>query len=565
MTSVQAELESLLRQDLASRRGEKPYELCDLSSLSETKRWDYSLPTLYDHHRHGRQKFGVRNQATFNAAFFQQFPELKGVDLGGMGFLAAGGSISQMLQANGGAEGDVDLFLHQESPSVKDRTSAQRGKPMGREATTSFDPPQTPEDATRRVLELARILVANHLAAKKAAAYRNMVEEAHRSLESSAGGNGQARKPSSNSRTETEPLPPGVPASVEEWEPDSDLVRKWYESVECVRAERCATLYLDGRRYQFVFRLYRSPAEVLYGFDVHSSAAGFDGFAVRMTPLCKFSHEFGVNVVDLTRRSTTLEKRLLKYWTRGFDLVLPELDVSKVPNRLARYKLDDVCELPYMSFAYKKVCGNRIRVTDFQTEHWPRSTADPIAADKLTALDVVRNRGGALGAQEDYSSAELAHDQDIEFRLAKANLYRLARNQESKGLFYRETGKHYERALLGSFYIPAKVIDSSFKTLRKDILGGHDTVRHVCLFLGEDRVSEVMEALYVKKLPVLGCLDALLGGLEKSVREKVVALQSRQRPIEWNVQDPTTQLVGSFNPIPAHPSEWYGPYYRRTE
>jgi hypothetical protein len=66
----------------------------------------------------------------------------------------------------------------------------------------------------------------------------------------------------------------------------------------------------------------------LHGFDLGSSAVGFDGKDVYFTTLSKFSYENMVNVVDTTRRSTTYERRLHKYLKRGFSIAIPKLDLK---------------------------------------------------------------------------------------------------------------------------------------------------------------------------------------------------------------------------------------------
>lgn len=69
---------------------------------------------------------------------------------------------------------------------------------------------------------------------------------------------------------------------------------------------------------QFVTRIYRSPAEVLTGFDLDSCSVGFDGEKLMCTTRFARSLATRCNYVDLTRRSLTYEYRLWKYSRRGF-------------------------------------------------------------------------------------------------------------------------------------------------------------------------------------------------------------------------------------------------------
>lgn len=83
-------------------------------------------------------------------------------------------------------------------------------------------------------------------------------------------------------------------------------------------------------KIQFIFRLYKTKSAILHGFDIGSSAVGFDGKEIYFTSLSKFSYEYMMNIVDTTRRSTTYEKRLIKYFRRGFGIILPKLNIEPI-------------------------------------------------------------------------------------------------------------------------------------------------------------------------------------------------------------------------------------------
>ncbi|KAJ3121113.1 Protein mono-ADP-ribosyltransferase parp4 [Nowakowskiella sp. JEL0407] len=79
-----------------------------------------------------------------------------------------------------------------------------------------------------------------------------------------------------------------------------------------------------GRQIQIVFRLYRSPAEILMGFDIDSCCFGFDGDTVWALPRGLRAITRRYNVVNMTRRSASYEYRLFKYSRRGFAVAIPE-------------------------------------------------------------------------------------------------------------------------------------------------------------------------------------------------------------------------------------------------
>ncbi|CEH12417.1 FOG: Ankyrin repeat [Ceraceosorus bombacis] len=97
--------------------------------------------------------------------------------------------------------------------------------------------------------------------------------------------------------------------------------------ITCIRSKHAITLVSQypHRHVQFVLRLYSSPAEILMGFDVDSSAVGFDGKRVLAAPRALISLITQSNTVDMTRRSPSYEVRLTKYAERGFEIYVPHL------------------------------------------------------------------------------------------------------------------------------------------------------------------------------------------------------------------------------------------------
>jgi hypothetical protein len=88
---------------------------------------------------------------------------------------------------------------------------------------------------------------------------------------------------------------------------------------------RDVTSYTTRHTIQFILRLYDSPSQVLLGFDMGSCAVGYDGTDFLFTPLSQFAYSMGHNIVDPLHRSTTYERRLAKYWRRGFGIIMPHL------------------------------------------------------------------------------------------------------------------------------------------------------------------------------------------------------------------------------------------------
>eukprot|EP01114_Cavostelium_apophysatum_P011331 TRINITY_DN2554_c0_g1_i1.p1 TRINITY_DN2554_c0_g1~~TRINITY_DN2554_c0_g1_i1.p1 ORF type:complete len:745 (+),score=183.66 TRINITY_DN2554_c0_g1_i1:494-2728(+) len=107
-------------------------------------------------------------------------------------------------------------------------------------------------------------------------------------------------------------------------------------SGDVIRSARAVTILgkYPFRHVQVITRLYRSPAEVLLGFDIDCCTVGFDGQDLWAMERCVRALNKCYNLVNQTRRSTTYESRLYKYSKRGFCVAVPTLDKNKIDPQL---------------------------------------------------------------------------------------------------------------------------------------------------------------------------------------------------------------------------------------
>ena len=112
------------------------------------------------------------------------------------------------------------------------------------------------------------------------------------------------------------------------------LVHSMPWEVSCVRSKNVVTLVSQYpyRHIQIILRLYRSPAEVLMGFDVDCCSVGFDGKTVWALPRAREAFIRQQNSVDMTRRSPSYEMRLAKYSERGFEVCAWHGGLAQHPN-----------------------------------------------------------------------------------------------------------------------------------------------------------------------------------------------------------------------------------------
>jgi len=122
-----------------------------------------------------------------------------------------------------------------------------------------------------------------------------------------------------------------------------DLLKIHHDTndLKVTRTKNALTFLVKEIEYQLILRLYRTPSEVLHGFDVDSCCLGYDG-QVWMTPRCQFALGKGYNTVNFDRLSPSYEWRLAKYATRGMQIKVPDFDRSRVKEGELHARFDQI-------------------------------------------------------------------------------------------------------------------------------------------------------------------------------------------------------------------------------
>jgi hypothetical protein len=95
----------------------------------------------------------------------------------------------------------------------------------------------------------------------------------------------------------------------------------------------CWTWYnTAGTNIQIISRSYETVSEVLHSFDNGASAVAYDGRNLYFSSLGFLAYTAGVIVLNLSRRGCSYESRLKKYFNHGFNIILPNLEISACEN-----------------------------------------------------------------------------------------------------------------------------------------------------------------------------------------------------------------------------------------
>jgi len=83
-------------------------------------------------------------------------------------------------------------------------------------------------------------------------------------------------------------------------------------------------------RFQIIMTKNPSIPHILNQFDFYLCRTAWDGRTTFLTPRAAHAYRYMINVVNQNNYSDVFCHRLAKYFTYGFSIVLPELDIDKV-------------------------------------------------------------------------------------------------------------------------------------------------------------------------------------------------------------------------------------------
>lgn len=284
-------------------------------------------------------------------------------------------------------------------------------------------------------------------------------------------------------------------------------------------------------KYQIIcVRAYKSKHQILRGFDLGSCAVGFDGVDVLFTELGLFAYVYGYNIVDTTRRSTTYEKRLIKYLGRGFGIILPDLELEEIQDR---NKSSNIEINRNFKFDVESVDGNKIvaKFPDYSTLH----------------------------EEMDYQ----AFTYDV-YHATRHNLRLLYKRGDASGLYY--TGQCVDD-IFDSKIVKESISKEVIKKIVDDMIVPNVHWHFIRTFLLERYFSEAVVLNLFTNRKNKTVMKSIIDDLcDKLYRKLVRFIPNDLSKMEWITVNPGSQkqLCGSFNPIMEDPEEWYGIHYKKA-
>lgn len=485
----------VLSTDAESRKVGVSNDLFELNDLRVDCSWKYYLPTLVSKNRTSNNNVNyVRNTNTFINNFYKTFRILYKIPLDNL--LVAGGAVRTILLDEYNS-GDVDIFMY----GIKDINQANK-----------------------RVYKFITDLNENIEKYKKEVHFNELLD--------------QMKVDIKNDKEK-------IKALKDEYQ---HLCNSCSTNINVAYNGNTVTIFIDNIKIQIVLRLYNTKSEILHGFDLGSSSVGFDGEKVYLTTLSKFCYENMVNIYDGTRRSTTYELRLIKYFEKGFDIILPNFDISKLRTEYLKYELKEVCNMPYLTFSYYKLDGNLIYVSKFYNKN----------NDSVTS---------------DYDFYELKDNNDLEYKLNYFNLKQIV-SKENKFIFYKEISDE-----LKTFYdvykdftkwelqfknniIKYNFVEKMYKVFYKQLSEGSIPINIINNYFNVIDAKQFVNDIYLSnksKQEVKNNISEIILKQKVWIRDQIN--KAYDGNLKWMIDNPTTQLSSSFNPIIEDDKVWYGNFY----
>jgi hypothetical protein len=109
------------------------------------------------------------------------------------------------------------------------------------------------------------------------------------------------------------------------------------------------------QRLQFILCDYKTKEDILMNFDMFPCRVLYDGKTTYFTERSMTAFKYMINIVNENNYSTLFDHRLSKYFTYGFSIVLPELDINKM-KELSFLKFSEI------SFRVKRVDGKTVMI-----------------------------------------------------------------------------------------------------------------------------------------------------------------------------------------------------------
>jgi len=290
----------------------------------------------------------------------------------------------------------------------------------------------------------------------------------------------------------------------------------------------------------------KSLDTLLNGIDLDCTRICFYDGEIAMAESCKKSIESLAMILDTTNVAKNYLERVIKYFDKGFDIILEDLNVENLPNRLLEFNMTELLDLPYVNFQLNKVEGNKIMGYRISLSKKAQELPDNEGKNKLG-----------------YASSNVGG-------LIHQNIQNLARKDYEKFTYIGE-GELYGQAFCEEVTITERMLTNSYETARTKMWSAGELNFTECEnYLAFKPMVEIVQQLVTKFVEgrvgkkvifaetefdkhVEGELKALIAGQIAVCKELILGLKGTGS-LAIQVIDDSVVSIGK--------KEFYGKYFK---
>jgi len=332
-----------------------------------------------------------------------------------------------------------------------------------------------------------------------------------------------------------------------------------------------------GLRVDIVLRLYNTKSEILHGFDLGPSAVGWDGEELLFTTLSKFTYEYQTIIVDLSRRSTTYEKRLVKYVNKSeFNIMWYDFNIDKVDDfeKIGEKRL---YKMNYMNLEVI-LYNNEYIFTSIKSRQNFIGHNKPQSLLTQSLLKFNNNDNSTCDYKPSNSNRHnvkcLLNDdlENIYFKITQSNNMKI-NGQNIIDKIDMNMVKNIDEIINENYLIEHYkkiIINNKFVQDIPNYEDEDNIIKLLCVILNNQdyfiKPFGILRYLVSGKISGRQVPKLLKNLIEQNIQKLKTNIEKinnidRTMLISWNIQDPTTQLTSSINPLIKDPKDWYGKFY----
>lgn len=311
-----------------------------------------------------------------------------------------------------------------------------------------------------------------------------------------------------------------------------------------IRSENAITITdyskFNGSKIQFILRKYDTPSQVLHGFDIGSCAVGIWKGKFITTTLGKFALEYSLNIFDLSRRSLSYEFRIFnKYGKRGFGVIMKHMDLDLFSENkeecinnflFCRYKIEN-----YQKMKFEYILKNSFPVNDYCP--YVMDYMDQIHSHNIKRFLIAQETGEE---PKNLIYGKICLNSEDLIKSVVCNKFLLP-NNETIGTVV--SFKQY--FLDNKFYV------SRFKRYFSKVGEIEDVFSRIISITDKNELADLSSKH--EKIAI----DSIIELIDKYDKDGYIYI-----PTKWRLDNPESQLTGSFHPAVISEKEWYGKYYK---